>query len=111
MQSDKLIVSNDLNSTNETMEKDTESDTASSNRYRDNDELRYSLRSLKKFAGWIRKVYIVTNGQVPAWLNINHPKIEIVKHSDIFLNKSHLPVFSSPAIEANIHRIKGKRIY
>jgi hypothetical protein len=35
-----------------------------SNRYRDNDELRYSLRSLEKYAPWIRRVFIVTNGQV-----------------------------------------------
>ena len=34
------------------------------NRYRDNDELRYSLRSLEKYAPWIRRIFIVTNGQV-----------------------------------------------
>ena len=30
-----------------------------------------------------------------------------VTHEDIFPNKSHLPTFSSPAIEAHIHRIPG----
>jgi hypothetical protein len=28
------------------------------------DELRYSLRSLEKYAPWVRHVYLVTNGQV-----------------------------------------------
>ena len=43
---------------------------ASASRYRDNNELRYSLRSLAKFAPWIRHVYIVTNGQIPYWLDL-----------------------------------------
>ena len=33
-------------------------------RFRDNDELRYSLRSVEQFAPWLRHIYIVTNGQV-----------------------------------------------
>ena len=39
-------------------------DTASANRYRDNHELKYSIRSLFKYAPWIRHIYLVTNGQV-----------------------------------------------
>jgi UDP-N-acetylglucosamine-lysosomal-enzyme len=77
------------------------------NRFHDNDELKYSLRSLEQHAPWFRRVYIVTNGQVPDWLNISHPKIRMVNHRDMFANKSHLPTFSSPAIEANLHRIEG----
>lgn len=38
-----------------------------SNRYRDNQELRYSLRSIYRYAPWVRRIYIVTNGQVPNW--------------------------------------------
>ena len=78
-----------------------------SNRYRDNQELRYSLRSLWQFSPWIRKVFIVTNYQVPYWLNIDHPKVEVITHAMIFSNKSHLPVFSSPSIESHLHRIPG----
>jgi UDP-N-acetylglucosamine-lysosomal-enzyme len=77
------------------------------NHFRDNDELRYSLRSLERYAPWIRQVYLVTNGQVPSWLDLNNPRIKIVKHSDIFQNSSHLPVFSSTAIESNLDRIPG----
>jgi len=31
----------------------------------------------------------------------------MVSHDEIFPNKDHLPTFSSPAIESNLHRIKG----
>ena len=37
----------------------------SDNRYRDSEELRYSLRSLVKYAPWIRKIFIVTDNQIP----------------------------------------------
>ena len=78
-----------------------------SNRFADNSELKYSLRSIDAFAPWVRKIFIVTNGQIPSWLNLDHPRIELVAHEEIFANKSHLPTFSSPAIESNIHRIPG----
>ncbi|XP_066946144.1 N-acetylglucosamine-1-phosphotransferase subunits alpha/beta [Macrobrachium rosenbergii] len=77
------------------------------NRFEDNEELRYSLRSLEKHAPWVRRVFIVTSGQIPYWINLDHPKLKIIQHEDIFLNKSHLPTYSSPAIESHIHRIPG----
>ncbi|PVD33947.1 hypothetical protein C0Q70_05209 [Pomacea canaliculata] len=79
----------------------------SSSRFEDNEELRYSLRSIEKFAPWIRHVFVVTNGQIPYWLNLDCPRISIVTHEEIFPNKSHLPTFSSPAIESHLHRIPG----
>ena len=86
---------------------DTEDEDLSSNRFADNNELKYSLRSVEKYAPWVRKIFIVTNGQIPSWLNLNNPRISIVAHDEIFLNKTHLPTFSSPAIESHIHRIPG----
>ena len=83
----------------------------SANRFRDNDELRYSLRSIWRFAPWVRHVYIVTNGQVPYWLNLDHPRLTLVTHSDIYPNHSHLPTFSSPSIESHLHRIPGLADY
>lgn len=82
-------------------------DQTSANRFRDNEELRYSLRSIWKYAPWVRHVFIVTNGHVPHWLNLDHPRLTLVAHEDIFPNKSHLPTFSSPAIESHLHRIPG----
>lgn len=82
-------------------------DEESASRFQDNEELRYSLRSVWKFAPWVRNIYIVTNGQIPAWLNVQHPRIHLIPHETIFANMTHLPTFSSPAIEANLHRIPG----
>eukprot|EP00051_Salpingoeca_urceolata_P021146 m.326553 g.326553 ORF g.326553 m.326553 type:complete len:1341 (-) comp19743_c0_seq1:120-4142(-) len=84
-----------------------EQDEVSSSRFQDNSELQYSLRSIEKHAPWVRHIYIVTNGQIPAWLDLDHPRISVVTHEDIFANKSHLPTFSSPAIESHLHRIPG----
>ena len=77
------------------------------NRFQDNNGLKYSLRSIEKFAPWCRYIFIVTNGQKPAWLNQTHPKIRLIFHDQIFLNKSHLPTFNSVAIESHLHLIPG----
>jgi len=83
------------------------SEDISTSRFEDNDELRYSLRSVEKHAPWVRHIFIVTNGQIPSWLNLDDERVTIVSHSDIFVNRSHLPTFSSPAIESHLHRIPG----
>ena len=75
-------------------------------RWRDNEELRYSLRSVEKFASWINHIYIVTDGQCPAWLDSSHPKITIVDHKEIMPAEA-LPTFNSQAIESCIYKIKG----
>jgi len=77
----------------------------SDNRFRDSGELRFSLRSIEKFAPWVRKIHIVTNGQVPAWLNTGCERISLVTHKQIFSSPDLLPVFNSAAIELQLHRI------
>ncbi|XP_021495752.2 N-acetylglucosamine-1-phosphotransferase subunits alpha/beta isoform X1 [Meriones unguiculatus] len=79
----------------------------SASRFEDNEELRYSLRSIERHAPWVRNIFIVTNGQIPSWLNLDNPRVTIVTHQDVFRNVSHLPTFSSPAIESHLHRIEG----
>jgi len=74
-------------------------------RYMDNEELKYSLRSVEKYAPWINKIYIVTDNQIPAWLNTDNSKIKIIDHKDIFSDKSALPNFNAKAIETQIHHI------
>lgn len=76
-------------------------------RYRDNGELRYSLRSLELYAPWIRCIHIVTNGQTPRWLDTTNPRIRIVTHDQVFLQPEALPTFNSNAIELQLHRIPG----
>lgn len=72
----------------------------------DHDELRYSLRSVEKYAPWIHNIYIVTSGQVPEWLDLNHPKITVVDDSEI-VPTEYLPTFNSNVIEAFLYKIPG----
>ncbi|WP_338117966.1 stealth family protein [Streptomyces coryli] len=76
-------------------------------RYADHDELRYSLRSLAAHAPWIRRVYLVTDDQVPPWLDTTHPGLCVISHRDIFDDSRALPTFNSHAIESRLHHIDG----
>lgn len=76
-------------------------------RFRSRDELKYSLRSLEMYAPWFRNIYIVTAGQVPKWLDTEHPKITIVDHRDIYPDSSYLPTFNSNSIISRLHHIEG----
>ena len=73
-------------------------------RFYNGGELRYCLRSLYHNVSWLRTIYLVTNGQRPSWLDVTHPKIKLVNHSEI-MPKEHLPTFNSSAIEMNLHKI------
>ncbi|MFF3646109.1 stealth conserved region 3 domain-containing protein [Streptomyces sp. NPDC002564] len=77
-------------------------------RFRNRDELRFSLRSLAMYAPWIRHVYLVTAGQTPSWLDRDHPGLTVVDHRDLFADPGAcLPTFNSHAIESQLHRIEG----
>ena len=76
-------------------------------RYASRDELRYSLRSLERFAPFVRNVYLVTDHQTPSWLDLENPRLRLVSHEELFPDASHLPSFSSRAIECHLHRIPG----
>ncbi len=76
------------------------------NRYRDIACFKYWFRCVEKNAPWVRKIFIITNGQKPNWLNINNEKIVLIKHSD-YIEEEFLPTFNSNAIEAKIHLIPG----
>jgi hypothetical protein len=39
-------------------------------RYRDNGELRFSLRSICRYAPWIRRIHILGEGDPPEWLRV-----------------------------------------
>lgn len=73
-------------------------------RFADNGELRFSLRSVEKYIPWINNIFIITDGQIPEWLDLNNPKIKIVNHSDIIPSK-YLPLFNSSAIEYYLDKI------
>ncbi len=74
-------------------------------RYRDNDELRFSLRALEKFFPEHGHIYIVTDGQVPDWFQASD-QITLVDHHQL-IPHSALPTFDSGNIESYIHHIPG----
>ncbi len=80
---------------------------ANASRYLNRDELRYSLRSLWMFAPWVRRIWLVTDDQVPPWLDPGHPKLTVVSHAELFGGRGALPTFNSHAIESQLHRLPG----
>ncbi|MCL2728500.1 MAG: stealth family protein [Actinomycetia bacterium] len=82
-------------------------ESANAARYLSRDELRYSLRSLHMYAPWVRNVYIVTDDQVPEWLDTSVPGVRVISHREIFRSADSLPTFNSHAIESQLHHIEG----
>lgn len=78
---------------------------ARENRYRDWGLLKYWFRGIERYAPWVNKIYFITSGHYPSWLNLEHPKLSLIKHTD-YIPKEYLPCFSSHPIELNLHRIE-----
>jgi hypothetical protein len=72
-------------------------------RYRDNQELRFNLRALEKFFPSHGHIYLVTDGQIPSWLQLSE-NITLIDHASI-IPKTALPVFDSGHIESYLHHI------
>lgn len=73
-------------------------------RFESRDELKYSIRSVLTYAPWVNHIYIVTNGQVPKWLDESYDKVTVITHSQI-IEPEFLPTFNSHAIESALHKI------
>ena len=100
-------------------------------RFRDYGTLRFGVRSVEKYVPFMRRLHIVTSGQVPAWWNPANPRGRIVPHSEIFVTEANsttggttgtgtaekvpisgaLPTFNSNAIEANLRNVPGLAKY
>jgi hypothetical protein len=80
-------------------------------RWESNDEISLCVRSIELYATWVRKIWIVTDNQIPRLDGISDKfgqRIEIVDHTQIFKEyRDLLPVFSSPSIETFLFRIPG----
>ena len=74
-------------------------------RFRDNGELRYSLRALERFFPGHGHVYLVTDGQTPPWLRASS-RLTVISHEEL-IPANGLPTFDSGHIESYIHRIPG----
>lgn len=60
-------------------------------RYRDYGIFNYWFRMIEKHAPWVNNVYLITNGQKPDWLNLDHPKLKLVTHKE-FMPNEYLPI-------------------
>lgn len=74
-------------------------------RFRDWDAFKFWFRAVEKYAPWVNKVYVITNGQSPSWLNLDNQKVRLVKHKD-YIPEEYLPTFNSRCIELNLGRIE-----
>ena len=78
-------------------------------------EIYWCVASLNRYAPFLHKIYLVTDGQDPhlgPYLDKLFPEgsipIEVVDHSVLFTGyEEYLPVFNSRAIETMLHRIPG----
>lgn len=73
-------------------------------RYRDYGTLKFFFRSVERYAPWVHKIYLITDNQVPAWLNLENSKVKVIDHTD-FIDDKYLPLFNSNAIEWNMDKI------
>jgi hypothetical protein len=80
-------------------------------RFSDNDEIRFCLRSIHNYAPWVRGIWLVTDDQVPAAIDRQRAEqynIRIVDHREIFRGYEHLlPTFNSLSIETMLWRVEG----
>lgn len=80
-------------------------------RFIDNGELEYCIYSIRKFAPWIRKIFLVTDDQRPEYLTqdlIEAFNVEIIDHEEIFRSYEWaLPTFNTRSIESMLWRIEG----
>lgn len=86
--------------------KKNETEQKESARFRNLNIFNYWFRAVEQYAPWVNKVFLVTNGTFPKWINPNHPKLVFVKHSD-YIPEEYLPTFNSITIELFMHKIKG----
>ena len=78
-------------------------DSTSAARFFSREELRYSLRSVDRYAPWVRNIYVLTNCAEPSWFK-GTDNVQWVQHSDVMAVR-HLPTFNSHAIESYLHHI------
>ena len=89
-------------------------------RFRDNNELKYSLRSIAEYVPkrMLGRIHILTTevpdnrtgqdvGQVPEWLDLGKvgERVRLVKHREVYDDASVLPSFNSLSIESQMHHV------
>lgn len=73
-------------------------------RFRNFDIFQYWFRAVERYAPWVNKVYLITNGTYPKWINPECPQLVMVSHKD-YIPEEFLPTFNSITIEMNMDKI------
>lgn len=73
-------------------------------RFQSWDNLHIWFRAIEECMPWINKVFLITCGHLPQFINVECPRLRIVKHSE-YIPQKYLPTFNSNTIEMNVHRI------
>lgn len=73
-------------------------------RFQSWDNLKYWFRSIEKFMPWVNKIYFITWGHLPDFLDMSNSKLKIIRHKD-YIPERYLPTYNSNTIEMNYHRI------
>lgn len=72
--------------------------------YREWGTFKYWFRGVEKFAPWVNKVYLVTDGQIPDFLDLECSKVKLITHDQI-IKKEYLPTFNANTLEMNLKNI------
>ena len=84
-----------------------EDDVAGATRFASNGEVEWCVASIRKFAPFVRTIYIVTDNQDPHIPDGSIP-VKIIDHKELFKGyEEFLPVFNSISIESMTWRIPG----
>ncbi len=75
-------------------------------RFRQIDELKYALRSVHMYAPWVRRIFVATDSDRPAWL-ADDPRVTFMPSEEFFADPSVLPTHNSQAVECQLHHIPG----
>ena len=74
-------------------------------------EIEYCVKSILRFAPFVRRIFIVTDNQKPSFKGLEDlivsNKVKIVDHKEIFKGyEKYLPTFNIRSIDAMLHRIE-----
>lgn len=78
---------------------------ASDVRYESWDNLQYLFRGIEEYMPWVHKVFFITWGHIPVWLDTACDRLVVIRHED-YIPEEFLPTFNSNVIEMNYYRIK-----
>lgn len=78
---------------------------ASNMRFQCWDNLHLWFRAIEVCLPWYNRIFLITCGHVPVFLNTDHERLRLVRH-DEYIPAQYLPTFNSNTIEMNLHRIQ-----